>query len=101
MRQAVEDAAAAILLRGDEFFGLFHGAESLLQSYSSIDLENGNPPLVQFCFGSAVRVAFVFAQLRLAQGRLAEAKDFAAFALKDAQPDFVGYEALIEIANAA
>lgn len=98
---AVLDATDVYRAHAHRFFQLFCGNNSVLRYYDIESLKSDNPDLAQYCLGSKARVAFVMARLRLAQGRIAEAKVFALFALAEATSTFVGYQQLQEIANAA
>lgn len=95
------DAAAVYASHGRRFFDQFRGASSVLKTFDFDSFMVREPDLSRYCFGSWVRVAYVLARLRLAEGRVEEAKKFAHAALADATPQFAGFEELQRITNLA
>ena len=101
MDRAVVDTAAFYRTHAHDFFGLFMGPDSVLQTLTVDSLQAGTYQFEQYCMGSVIGVAYEFAKLRREQGRLSEAKAFASFALITSTPKFVGHVELQEIATSA
>ena len=101
MNAALREAAGVYELHGRRFFDKFRGPSSVLKTFDIDSFMRREPDLSRYCFGSRVRVAYIMARLRLAEGKIEEARKFARAALVDSAPQFVGHGELLEIANAA
>lgn len=99
MDAALRDAAEVYEIHGRRFFDKFCSASSLLKTFDIDSFMRREPDLSRYCFGSWVRVAYTMARLRLAEGKVEEAKKFARAALADSTPQFVGHGELLRIAN--
>lgn len=99
MVRAAGDAADAFALHAGRFFDRFTGPAAWLRTLTPEELVRTGPALRRPLCTSEIRLGFVFAQLRLAEGRAEEARRFADWTLDNSLPAFAGRERLREIAG--
>lgn len=102
LNSSVSNAANVFEQHGTSFFRQFIGPGSILYTLTPESFASDSNTLRLYCFGSTIRLAYIFARLRSLQGRHKDASAFAQIAMQQGgQPTFEGYDELLKLANAA